>query len=75
MFLPENCDPRHPKLGRRSENRCSFVLDDKYDELRWFGLARITAHGVNVFRRVGVEGEKCSNVRNAVRSRRGDGNP
>jgi hypothetical protein len=26
-----------------------LILDEKYDELRWFGLARITAHGVNVF--------------------------
>jgi hypothetical protein len=49
--LPENCDPRHPKLGSGSENRCSFVLDEKYDEFCRFGLARITAHGVNVFRR------------------------
>src|SRR5580692_5227966 len=51
MSLRENCDPRHPKLGSGSENWCSFILDEKYDELRWFGLARITAYGVNVFRR------------------------
>src|SRR5215470_12478129 len=24
----ENCDPRHPKLGNGSENRCSFILDE-----------------------------------------------
>jgi hypothetical protein len=46
-----NYDPRHPKLASGSEKRCSFVLNEKYDELRWFGLARITAHGVNVSRR------------------------
>jgi hypothetical protein len=38
-----------PKLVKGSEHPCSFVFDKKHDELRWFGLAPITAHGVNVF--------------------------
>src|SRR4029077_6643224 len=40
-----------PKLVNGSENRCSFVFDKKYDELRWFRLTRVTAYGMNVFRR------------------------
>ena len=32
-----------------SENRCSFIFDEKYDELRWFRLTHVTAYGVNVF--------------------------
>ena len=31
-----------------SENRCSFIFDKKYDELRWFRLTRVTAYGMNV---------------------------
>ena len=34
-----------------SENRCSFIFDEKYDELRWFRLTRVTVYGMNVFRR------------------------
>src|SRR5215831_9977693 len=26
--LRRNCDPRHPKLGNGSENRCSFILGE-----------------------------------------------
>ena len=51
MSILESCNPRPPKLGGRNENWCSFVLVKKYDELRRFDLARITARGVNVFRR------------------------
>ena len=40
-----------PKLVNGSENRCSFIFDEKYDELRWFRLTRVTAYGMNVFRR------------------------
>src|SRR6266436_4036768 len=40
-----------PKLVNGSENRCSFIFDKKYDELRWFRLTRVTAYGMNVFRR------------------------
>src|SRR6201981_1318642 len=43
--------PNHPKLVNGSENRCSFIFDKKYDELRWFRLTRVTAYGMNVFRR------------------------
>src|SRR5262245_11979701 len=39
-----------PKLVNGSENRCSFIFDTKYDELRWFRLTRVTAYGMNVFR-------------------------
>ena len=39
-----------PKLVNGSENRCSFIFDKKYDELRWFRLTRVTAYGMNVFR-------------------------
>ena len=39
-----------PKLVNGSENRCSFILDKKYDELRWLRLTRVTAYGMNVFR-------------------------
>src|SRR2546429_7960936 len=39
------------KLVNGSENRCSFIFDKKYDELRWFRLTRVTAYGMNVFRR------------------------
>src|SRR5215470_671017 len=34
-----------------SENRCPFIFDKKYDELRWLRLTRVTAYGMNVFRR------------------------
>src|SRR4029077_813616 len=40
-----------PKLVNGSENRCPFIFDEKYDELRWFRLTRVTAYGMNVFRR------------------------
>src|SRR5205814_2278703 len=30
-----------PKLVNGSENRCSFIFDKKYDELRWFRLTRV----------------------------------
>src|ERR1700746_1226337 len=40
-----------PKLVNGSENRYSFIFDEKYDELRWFRLTRVTAYGMNVFRR------------------------
>jgi len=40
-----------PKLVNGSENRCSFIFDEKYDELRWFRLTRVTTYGMNVFRR------------------------
>src|SRR6201987_5715994 len=40
-----------PKLVNGSENRCSFIFDEKYDELRRFRLTRVTAYGMNVFRR------------------------
>src|SRR5204862_8155705 len=40
-----------PKLVNGSENRCSFIFDKKYDELRWFRLTRVTAYGTHVFRR------------------------
>src|SRR5215470_6967685 len=39
-----------PKLVNGSENRCSFIFDKKYDELRWFRLTRVTTYGMNVFR-------------------------
>src|ERR1044071_9660237 len=37
--------PKSPKLVNGSENRCSFIFDKKYDELRWFCLTRVTAYG------------------------------
>ncbi len=40
-----------PKLVNGSENRCSFIFDEKYHELRWFRLTHVTAYGMNVFRR------------------------
>src|SRR5437016_9458940 len=40
-----------PKLVNGSENRCSFIFDEKYHELRWFRLTRGTPYGMNVFRR------------------------
>ena len=39
-----------PKLVNGSEDRCSFLFDKKYDELRWFRVTRVTAYGMNVFR-------------------------
>src|SRR5262250_1504814 len=39
-----------PKLVNGSENRCSFIFDKKYDELRWFRLTHVTAYGMDVFR-------------------------
>src|ERR1700758_4051676 len=39
-----------PKLVNGSENRCSFIFDKKYDELRWFRPTRVAAYGMNVFR-------------------------
>src|SRR5690242_4251008 len=39
-----------PKLVNGSKNRCSFIFDKHYDELRWFRLTRVTAYGMNVFR-------------------------
>src|SRR5215813_9325801 len=39
-----------PKLVNGNENRCSFIFDKKYDELRWFRLTRVTAYRMNVFR-------------------------
>ena len=51
MLLLENFYPRRPKLAGGNENRCFFVLDKEHDAFCWFGRARITAHGVNVFRR------------------------
>src|SRR6266702_8827760 len=47
-FIGEHCS--RPKLVNGSENRCSFIFDKKYDELRWFRLTHVTAHGMNVFR-------------------------
>ena len=49
---PDRGDPagRAATLVNGSENRCSFILDKKYDELRWFRLTRVTAYGMNVFR-------------------------
>src|SRR5262245_31635424 len=31
-----------PKLVNGSENRCSFIFDKKYDELRWFVLLALS---------------------------------
>ena len=39
-----------PRLVNGSENRCSFIFNKKYDELRWFRLTRVAAYGMNVFR-------------------------
>jgi len=56
-----------PKLVNGSENRCSFIFDEKYDELRWFRLTRVTAYGMNVFRRFvkylpGTKPLKCASA-------------
>jgi hypothetical protein len=31
-----------PKLVNGGANRCSFIFDGKYDELRWFRLTCVT---------------------------------
>src|SRR5260370_10429067 len=51
MVSWQKFDARVRKLVNGSENRCSFIFDEKYDELRWFRLTRVTAYGMNVFRR------------------------
>src|SRR5258707_2200069 len=51
MVSSQKFDARVRKLVNGSENRCSFIFGEKYDELRWFRLTRVTAYGMNVFRR------------------------
>src|SRR5436309_623327 len=51
MVSSQKFDARVRKLVNGSENRCSFIFDEKYDELRWFRLTRVTAYGMNVVRR------------------------
>src|SRR5258707_13596659 len=51
MVSSQKFDARVRKLVNGSENRCSFIFDEKYDELRWFRLTLVTAYGMNVFRR------------------------
>src|SRR6266571_2717844 len=52
VFIIADCNsPFFGGLGLGVENLCSFIFDKKYDELRWFRLTRVTAYGMNVFRR------------------------
>src|SRR3981189_1451819 len=39
-----------PKLVNGSEDRCAFIFDKKYDELGWFRLTHVTAHGNKISR-------------------------
>jgi len=38
MVSSQKFNASRPKLVNGSENRCSFIFDKKYDELRWFVL-------------------------------------